>query len=218
MTDVPTSTGIGAPRQATQHRVTRETDVQLTWCLDGTGQTDIATGVPFLDHMLDAMGRHGRFDLTVRAHGDLAVDDHHTVEDVGLVLGDAWRAALGDARGITRFAHAYVPMDDALARVVVDCSGRPFLVWNVAVGANPLAGADYALAGQRVGTFDPALAEEFWRALVTRAGLTLHVDLLRARNAHHALEAIWKAAGLALRDAARLNAFGEIPSTKGTLG
>lgn len=193
-------------RQAEHQRTTRETDVRVRWDLDGTGTTTSATGVPFLDHMLEAFGRHGRFDLEVQASGDLAIDDHHTVEDVGLVLGDVWRLAIGEARGIARFGHAYVPMDDALARVVVDVSARPYLAWN----------AD--LPDQRVGTFDPALAEEFWRALVTRGGLTLHVDLLRCHNAHHGLEAIWKAAGLALRAASRLAYPGELPSTKGVLG
>ena len=193
-------------RVGTLQRTTRETVISARWDLDGTGQTAIATGVPFLDHMLEAFGRHGRFDLQVQATGDLAIDDHHTVEDVGLVLGEALKAALGDARGIARFGHAYVPMDDALARVVVDCAARPYLAWGVEV------------PGHRVGTFDPFLAEEFWRAVSTRAGLTLHVDLLRCRNTHHGLEAIWKAAGLALRSATRLAFPGELPSTKGVLG
>jgi imidazoleglycerol-phosphate dehydratase len=193
-------------RRAERHRVTRETDVQIALDLDGAGTFEVNTGVPFLDHMLSAFAKHGRFDLTVHATGDLAVDDHHTVEDVGLVLGDVWREALGDALGIARFGHAYVPMDDALARVVVDCSSRPYLVWAVDV---PPA---------RIGTFDPALAEEFWRAFATRAALTLHVDLIRSRNAHHGLEAIWKAAGVALRVATRIIFAGEMRSTKGVLG
>jgi imidazoleglycerol-phosphate dehydratase len=193
-------------RRAEQHRVTRETDVRVTLDLDGAEHAVIATGVPFFDHMLTAFAKHGRFALTVQATGDLAVDDHHTVEDVGLVLGDVWRAALGAALGIARFGHAYVPMDDALARVVVDCAARPYLAWEVQV---PPA---------RIGTFDPALAEEFWRAFATRAGLTLHIDLLRARNAHHGLEAIWKAAGLALRAAVTITYPGEMRSTKGVLG
>ena len=194
------------PRRADQHRVTRETDVRVALDLDGTGQTEIASGVPFLDHMLLAFARHGRFDLTIEATGDLAIDDHHTVEDVGIVFGDTLKAALGAASGIARFGHAYVPMDDALARVVVDIAARPFLVWEV------------DLPPARVGTFEPALAEEFWRALATRSGLTLHIDLIRARNAHHGLEAIWKAAGLALRNATRIAYPGEIVSTKGVLG
>jgi imidazoleglycerol-phosphate dehydratase len=194
-----------ASRRAEKHRVTRETDVRVLLDIDGSGQSEIATGVPFLDHMLTSFARHGRFNLTIAATGDLAVDDHHTVEDVGLVLGDVWREALGDMRGIARFGSAYVPMDDALARVVVDCSGRPFLVWAVDV---PTA---------RIGSFDPALAEEFWRAVSTRAGLTLHIDLLRQRNAHHGLEAIWKAAGMALKEASRIAYPGEVQSTKGVL-
>ena len=194
------------PRRAEQTRTTRETDVRVALDLDGTGTSDIATGVPFLDHMLTAFAKHGRFDLTVAATGDLAVDDHHTVEDVGLVLGMAFATALGDAAGIARFGVCYAPMDDALARVVVDCAARPYLVW----------AADVAPA--RVGSFDPMLAEEFWRALATRAGLTLHIDLLRHRNTHHALEAIWKAAGLALHAATRIIHLGAAPSTKGVLG
>lgn len=196
---------MAAPRRAEQHRVTRETDVRVTLDLDGTGTAEVATGVPFLDHMLTAFARHGQIDLAISATGDLAVDDHHTVEDVGLVLGDACRLAVGDAQGIARFGTAYAPMDDALARVVVDCSARPYLVWAV------------ELTPARVGIFDPMLAEEFWRAFTTRAGLTIHMDLLRARNTHHALEALWKAAGLALHAATRLTQPGTIPSAKGVL-
>lgn len=193
-------------RRAERHRVTRETDVQVSLDLDGTGKFEIVTGVPFLDHMLTAFARHGRLDLTIAATGDLAIDDHHTVEDVGLVLGDTLKDAIGEAKGIRRFGATYVPMDDALARVVVDCAARPYLVWEVEV---PPA---------RLGSFDPALAEEFWRALATRAGLTLHIDLIRSRNAHHGLEAIWKAAGLALKEATQIVYPGELPSTKGVLG
>ncbi len=193
-------------RRAEQTRTTRETDVRAALNLDGSGVSGIATGVPFLDHMLTAFSKHGRFDLTVQATGDLAVDDHHTVEDVGLVLGMVFAAALGDGTGIARFGTAFAPMDDALARVVVDCSARPYLVWAAEV------------APARVGTFDPALAEEFWRAVAMRAGLTLHIDLLRHRNVHHALEAIWKAAGLALHTATRVTVPGVAPSTKGVLG
>jgi len=203
---VGVTAGATSGRRAEWQRVTRETDVQVALNLDGVGVAEIATGVPFLDHMLTAFARHGSIDLTIQATGDLAVDDHHTVEDVGLTLGEVMRRALGDGVGIARFGARYVPMDDALARVVVDIASRPYLVWTVDVGA------------ARIGTFDPALAEEFWRALTTRAGLTLHADLIRARNAHHALEAIWKAAGLALHDATRIVAPGAIPSTKGVLG
>jgi imidazoleglycerol-phosphate dehydratase len=194
-----------ARRQAERHRVTRETDVRISLALDGIGNSNIITGVPFLDHMLTSLARHGHFDLDITATGDLAVDDHHTVEDVGLVLGDVWKESLGDAVGIARFGSAYVPMDDALARVVLDCSGRPFLVWAVDVSPH------------QIGTFDPALAEEFWRAFATRAGVTMHIDLIRARNGHHALESIWKAAGLALHQASRLTNPGILPSTKGVL-
>ncbi len=193
-------------RHAQQTRATKETEVQVTCNLDGTGIGEIDTGVPFLDHMLTAFAKHGRFDLTIHATGDLAVDDHHTVEDVGLVLGMAFAAALGDAVGIARFGTSYAPMDDALARVVVDCSARPYLVWSA------------ELSSARVGTFDPALAEEFWRAMAMRAGLTMHIDLLRQRNTHHALEAIWKAAGMALHGATRVTQPGVAPSTKGVLG
>lgn len=206
ITTNPTPTGGAPARQAEWRRATRETDVLVNLNLDGTGQSTIETGVPFLDHMLTSFARHGRLDLTIHATGDLAVDDHHTVEDVGLTLGEVMRRALGDGLGIARFGARHVPMDDALARVVVDWAARPYLVWNVEVGA------------ARIGTFDPALAEEFWRALTTRAGLTLHADLIRARNGHHALEAIWKAAGLAIHDATRIVTPGEIPSTKGALG
>lgn len=200
-------------RTATRHRVTGETDIHVAWNLDGTGVSTIQTGVPFLDHMLIAFAKHGQFDLTITAHGDYAIDDHHTVEDTGLVLGDVWKEALGDAKGIARFGQAYVPMDDALARVVIDCSGRPYLAWNVdGTGEIP-----FTLGPGRLGTFDPYLAEEFWRALITRSGITAHIDIIRARNAHHALEAIWKAAALAFHQASRITRPGTIPSTKGVL-
>ncbi|GAC1450969.1 MAG: hypothetical protein PVSMB4_10380 [Ktedonobacterales bacterium] len=196
-------------RRAARSRTTRETDIRVVLDLDGTGQTRIATGVPFLDHMLTALARHGHFDLEIAATGDTAVDDHHTVEDVGLVLGQVLLLALGERRGIARFGSAYVPMDDALARAVVDLSGRPYLAYE----RGPVALA------ARVGTFDTDLAEEFWRALTNEARLTLHLDLVRARNAHHALEALFKAGGLALRGATRVtDPAGSVPSTKGVLG
>jgi imidazoleglycerol-phosphate dehydratase len=163
--------------------------------------------VPFFDHMLDALGRHGRLGLEVRASGDAAMDPHHTVEDVGIALGGAVRQALGDRRGIARYGHAYAPLDEALARVVVDCSGRPFLEFAAAM-PEPMIGADFAAS----------LVEEFWRAFVVNAGLTVHVDLLRARNAHHAAEAIFKAGALALRAATRPEGDpAQVPSTKGVL-
>lgn len=194
-------------RKRTLERKTGETDITLTLDLDGAGSVRAHTGVPFLDHMLDALGRHGRFDLEVSCTGDAAMDPHHTVEDVGIAVGTAIREALGDKRGIARFSHAYAPLDEALARVVIDVSGRPYLEFN-AVMPEPVIGPDFAAS----------LVEEFWRALVINAGLTCHIDLLRARNSHHAAEAIFKAGAIALRDATRLTGNpGSIPSTKGIL-
>lgn len=214
-----------AIRTAARHRVTRETDVAVTLALDppetaaaagNAADTPdasdrapaIATSVPFLDHLLSAFARHGRFTLSVTARGDTEIDDHHTVEDVGIVLGQTLREALGERRGIARFGSAYAPMDEALARAVVDISGRPYLVYETGPVALP----------ERVGTFDTQLVEEFWRAFATEARITLHLDLLRGRNAHHACEALFKAAGLALRTATRVEtAGGAVPSTKGVL-
>ena len=194
-------------RKSTIERKTGETDVSLSLDLDGTGSVRADTGVPFLDHMLDALGRHGRLDLTVSCTGDAAMDPHHTVEDVGIALGVAIRQALGDKKGVARFAHAYAPLDEALARVVIDVSGRPFLSFEAPM-PEPVIGSDFAAS----------LVEEFWRALVMNAGLTCHIDLLRARNSHHAAEAIFKAGALALRDATRLTGMpGAVPSTKGLL-
>jgi imidazoleglycerol-phosphate dehydratase len=194
-------------RKRSIERKTGETDISLHLDLDGSGSVRATTGVPFLDHMLDALGRHGRFDLDVTCTGDAAMDPHHTVEDVGIALGTAIRDALGDKRGIARFSHAYAPLDEALARVVIDVSGRPYLEFN-AVMPEPVIGSDFAAS----------LIEEFWRALVINAGLTCHIDLLRARNSHHAAEAIFKAGALALRDATRLTGNpGSVPSTKGIL-
>lgn len=201
------------PRSAERERVTRETDIAIAINLDALPadptMNEISTGVPFLDHMLDAMSRHGRMTLAVRATGDIKVDDHHTVEDVGLVLGQTFLAALGEKRGIARFGHAYAPMDESLARAVVDISGRPYLVF--APGTINLTA--------RLGTFDPALVEEFWRAFTSEARLALHLDILRGVNTHHAIEALFKAAGLALRAATRIDAQDDrVPSTKGVLG
>jgi imidazoleglycerol-phosphate dehydratase len=194
-------------RKRSIERKTGETDISLHLDLDGSGSVRATTGVPFLDHMLDALGRHGRFDLDVTCTGDAAMDPHHTVEDVGIALGTAIRDALGEKRGIARFSHAYAPLDEALARVVIDVSGRPYLEFN-AVMPEPVIGSDFAAS----------LIEEFWRALVINAGLTCHIDLLRARNSHHAAEAIFKAGALALRDATRLTGNpGSVPSTKGIL-
>jgi imidazoleglycerol-phosphate dehydratase len=194
-------------RRATIERKTGETDIALNLDLDGSGAVRSATGVPFLDHMLDALGRHSRIDIHVACTGDAIMDPHHTVEDVGIALGLAIRQALGEKRGITRFAHAYAPLDEALARVVIDISGRPFLEFN-ALMPEPVIGIDFAAS----------LVEEFWRALVTNAGITCHIDLLRARNSHHAAEAIFKAGAIALREATRLSGnSGSVPSTKGLL-
>jgi len=165
------------------------------------------TGVPFLDHMLDALSRHGRLGLEVRCDGDTAIDAHHTVEDVGIAFGQGLRDALGDRRGIARYGHAYAPLDEALARVVIDCSGRPFLYYEAAM-PEPVIGRDFA----------SSLVEEFWRALIVNAGLTAHIDLIRARNAHHAAEAIFKAGALALHAATRrAGNADDVPSTKGML-
>ena len=194
-------------RTATLSRQTSETDITLTLNLDGTGQADIATGIGFLDHMLTALTRHGLFDLTVRAKGDLHIDFHHTTEDVGIVLGRAFAQALGDKRGITRFGHALVPMDEALAEAVIDISGRPFLVWNV------------AFERPKIGEMDTELFEEFFRALATNAAITLHVTRRAGHNAHHVAEACFKATARALRMAVAIDprAADAIPSTKGAL-
>lgn len=201
------SGGIARIRRASIERQTSETEIKLSLDLDGAGRVQAATGVAFFDHMLDAFGHHGRFDLDVSAKGDAAMDPHHTVEDVGIVLGQAIRQALGDRAGISRFGSAYAPLDEALARVVIDCSGRPYLHFEAAM-PEPVIGTDFAAS----------LVEEFWRALAMNATLTIHVDLIRARNAHHAAEAIFKAGALALKAATRLTGeSGRIPSTKGVL-
>jgi imidazoleglycerol-phosphate dehydratase len=194
-------------RTATLSRRTSETDITLTLDLDGAGTADIATGIGFLDHMLTAFARHGLFDLTVRAKGDLHIDFHHTTEDVGIVLGRAFAQALDDKRGITRFGHALVPMDEALAEAVVDISGRPFLVWNV------------TFERPKIGEMDTELFEEFFRALATNAAVTLHINQHAGRNAHHVAEACFKATARALRMAAAIDprAADAIPSTKGAL-
>jgi imidazoleglycerol-phosphate dehydratase len=194
-------------RTARVSRQTSETSIDLELTVDGEGRIDADTGVPFLDHMLNAWGRHARLDLTVSATGDAAMDPHHTVEDVGIAIGQAIRQALGDRAGIERYGFAYAPLDEALARVVIDCSGRPYLDF-VAAMPEPTIGADFA----------SSLVEEFWRALAVNAGLTMHIDLIRARNAHHAAEAIFKAAAVATRAAfARTAPSTFMPSTKGVL-
>ena len=187
-------------------RSTGETRVDVAWDLDGTGRYEVSTMMPFLDHMLAQLARHGRFDLTVSATGDVAVDAHHTVEDVGIALGRAFREAVADGAGIRRYASAYAPLDEALVLAVVDCSGRPYLHYEVAVPR------------QRLGAFDTDLTEEFFRALVTNAGITLHLMLIHGRNAHHIIEAAFKAVALALDRATQLDPrIRDVPSTKGTL-
>jgi imidazoleglycerol-phosphate dehydratase len=194
-------------RIASINRTTTETDISLTLSLDGTGKADIATGIGFLDHMLTALTRHGLFDLTLRAKGDLHIDFHHTTEDVGIVLGQAFRKAIGDKRGINRFGHALIPMDETLAEAAVDISGRPFLVWNV------------EFLRPKIGEMDTELFEEFFRALAFNAMVTLHVNQRAGRNAHHVAEACFKAVARALRVACSIDprVEGAIPSTKGSL-
>lgn len=194
-------------RQADVARNTLETQITVRLDLDGSGVGELDTGVPFLDHMLDQIVRHGVVDLTVKAEGDTHIDDHHTVEDVGITLGQAFARAVGDKKGIRRYGHAYVPLDEALSRVVVDFSGRPGLHYFV----------DYTRA--RISNFDVDLAREFFQGFVNHAGVSLHIDNLRGDNAHHQMETIFKAFGRALRMAAELDprAQGVVPSTKGTL-
>ena len=197
------------PRRAARvSRATKETSIEVSVDVDGTGATDISTGLPFFDHMLGQLGRHGGFDLTVDATGDLDVDAHHTVEDVGIALGGVFAEALGDKAGVRRFASISLPLDEALVDVALDLSGRPFLAY----------GIEFAPDTPGLGTppFDPQLAEEFWRAFVTAAAITLHVRLVTGRNTHHIVEASFKAVARALRDAVRVEGGG-IPSTKGTL-
>ena len=193
-------------RSATISRTTGETDITITLDLDGSGVVDVDTGVPFFDHMLSAFGRHGLFDLAVRAVGDIEVDAHHTVEDTGIVLGQAFARALGDKAGITRFADVAIPMDEALVMAAIDISGRGELFWDVPISA------------MRVGSFDTELGHEFFAALARDAGCTLHLDEIAGENAHHILEATFKAAGRALRLACELDPRVKgIPSTKGSL-
>ena len=194
-------------RSAEITRNTSETQIRVALDLDGTGRQKLNTGVPFLDHMLDQIARHGLIDLEVEAVGDLHIDDHHTVEDTGITLGMAVAKAIGDKKGIRRYGHAYVPLDEALSRVVIDFSGRPGLEWHV-----PFTRAT-------IGRFDVDLTIEFFRGFVNHAGVTLHVDNLRGVNAHHQCETVFKAFGRALRAATELDerALGVIPSTKGSL-
>ena len=194
-------------RTAQVTRNTLETQITVGLNLDGTGISKLATGVPFLDHMLDQIARHGLIDLDIQATGDLHIDAHHTVEDTGITLGQAFAKALGDKKGIRRYGHAYVPLDEALSRVVIDLSGRPGLEYHV----------DYTRA--RIGEFDVDLFLEFFRGFINHAGVTLHIDNLRGINAHHQAETIFKAFGRALRMAVEADArMGDVlPSTKGSL-
>lgn len=199
-----------AGRRASRSRATKETAVTVELDVDGTGRAEVSTGIPFFDHMLAQLGRHGGWDLRIEATGDLEVDTHHTVEDVGITLGEALREALGDKAGVRRFASVAVPLDEALIEVALDLSGRPFLVYEV----DPSPGGEAFLLGEP--GFDPQLAEEFWRALTVAAALTLHLRSRSGRNTHHILEASFKAVARALRDAVRVEGAG-VPSTKGVL-
>ncbi|MGZ8395550.1 MAG: imidazoleglycerol-phosphate dehydratase HisB [Rhodoplanes sp.] len=195
-------------RKASVKRTTKETEIEVTLDLDGTGSATIATGIGFLDHMLDLMARHSRIDLTVRAEGDLHIDQHHTTEDVGITLGQAVKQALGDMAGITRYADVHVPMDEALTRVALDISGRPFLVFKV------------VFSHGKMGAFDTELVREWFQAFAVNAGVTLHVETLYGTNDHHISESCFKGLARALRAAVAVDprAKGEVPSTKGTLG
>jgi len=193
-------------RRAEVHRVTSETDIAMTLTLDGAGAAEVSTGIGFLDHMLELFAHHGGFDLVVAAHGDLDVDGHHTVEDVGLALGQALKDALGDKRGIRRYGSCLLPMDEALAMVVLDLSGRPYFVH------------DLQLAGVRIGELEGGLAAHFLRSLSMQAGMTLHVRLLAGSDAHHIVEAVFKGVARALAQACeRHGRCDAVPSTKGTL-
>ncbi len=194
-------------RTASVARKTVETDIEVQLNLDGTGKADFDTGLPFIDHMLDQVARHGMFDITIKARGDLHIDAHHSVEDIGITLGQAFAQAIGDKQGVRRYGHAYVPLDEALSRVVIDLSGRPGLEYQV----------DFPRA--RIGDMDVDLFKEFFQGFVNHAAATLHIDCLRGVNAHHIAETIFKAFGRALRMAVEMDPrmSGVIPSTKGAL-
>jgi len=197
-----------ALRQASKDRVTKETTVAASLVVDGTGRTEVSTGLPFFDHMVEQLGRHASFDLTVQATGDLHVDAHHTVEDVGIVVGGCLAEALGDKAGVRRFASMLLPLDEALVEVALDLSGRPYLAY----------GLEFAPDTPGLGSppFNTQLAEEFWRAFATAANVTLHIRCLEGKNTHHMLEASFKGVARCLRDAVRVEGGG-IPSTKGSL-
>jgi imidazoleglycerol-phosphate dehydratase len=194
-------------RTATSRRTTKETDIEVSIDLDGSGTATVSTGLPFFDHMLDQLGRHGGFDLRVQATGDLHVDGHHTVEDTGILVGEVFRAALGDKAGVRRFASGAFPLDEALVEVALDLSGRPFVVYDVPFGeVLPLGDPP----------FNPEMAEHFFSSFATAAGITLHVHRRAGRNTHHVVEATFKGVARCLRDAVRVEGTA-VPSTKGTL-
>lgn len=196
-----------APRQGQVHRVTGETDVQVQLQLDGSGQCQVSSGVPFLDHMLHQLASHGLLDLVVNARGDTHIDDHHSNEDVGIAVGQALAQALGDRRGIQRFGHFVAPLDEALVQVALDCSGRPHLSYNLQIPA------------QKIGSYDTELVKEFFVAVVNNSGLTLHIRQLEGVNSHHIVEACFKAFARALRQAVEIDPrrAGSVPSSKGVL-
>ena len=195
-----------APRQSSIHRATKETDILVEWTLDGSGQGKIDTGIRFFDHMLELLSKHGFFDLTVQAKGDIDIDEHHTVEDVGLVLGQAFKDALGDKAGIRRFGEASCPLDETLAKVVVDLSGRPYLLYNVKIRPG------------RVGDFDTDLPHEFFAAFANQLGINLHIDVPRGENPHHIIEACFKAFARAMDFATQVDPRVQgVLSTKGSL-
>ena len=195
-------------RRGSVKRATKETDIEVAVDLDGTGVSNVSTGIGFFDHMLDLLARHSRIDIVVKAKGDLHIDHHHTTEDVGIALGQAVKQALGDMKGITRYADVHVPMDEALTRVAIDVSGRPFLVFKVKFGRH------------KIGTFDTDLVNEWFQAFAMNAGITLHVETLYGSNDHHISESCFKGLARALRTALAIDprSAGEVPSTKGVLG
>jgi len=194
-------------RSASLSRATKETDIAVDLLVDGTGQVDVSTGIPFFDHMLSQLGRHGGFDLSVKATGDLEIDAHHTVEDTGIILGETFADAVGDKAGVRRFASNRVPLDEALIDVALDLSGRPYIHYEVEFPGEKILGEP---------PFDPQLVEEFWRAFVVSSAITLHITKVRGKNTHHIVEATFKAVARSLRDAVRVEGTG-IPSTKGSL-
>lgn len=204
-------TASSAARRASRSRTTKETSIEISLDLDASegGVVEASTGLPFFDHMLSQLGRHGGFDLSVKATGDLEIDSHHTVEDTGILLGEVFAEALGNKAGVRRFASNRVPLDEALIDVALDLSGRPFLVYEIEPPGVKILGDP---------PFDPQLAEEFWRAFVTSAAITLHLELVRGKNTHHIIEASFKGVARSLRDAVRVEVEGgAVPSTKGTL-